>query len=308
MKKILTPGIIFACIAAIISGFSVFYNKIAVTNSIDPWVASFIKNSSVAIILFSLFSLKPTHPISQKIRLPHIVLLLYIGIIGGGVAFLLFFSGLSSVGATQSALLHKTQFIWITIFSIFFLSERITLLHVVSYSALIWSTVVIGAIEPFLWTTHHSFILLATILWSLEALAIRHVSHVMPSQKIAFIRMALGSFVIFIALIISGKLALLRELSLNDYFVLFGAVLLLFGYVVSWTRSLQLIPATTVSVLLALSIPITSLLSAIFISHTLTQVQIIKIIISLLSISACIGADYYIQKIGTKNNNEPAIK
>ena len=47
MKK----GIIFAIITAVISGFSIFYNKLIIVKGIDPLIFNIIKNGGVALIL-----------------------------------------------------------------------------------------------------------------------------------------------------------------------------------------------------------------------------------------------------------------
>src|SRR3990167_7268292 len=109
MKK----GIIFAIITAVISGFSIFYNKLIIVKGIDPLIFNIIKNGGVALILScflltiterkKIFTLKP----SQWKKL------LAIGFIGGFLPFVLYFEGLKSVAPTNANLIHKTLFIWV---------------------------------------------------------------------------------------------------------------------------------------------------------------------------------------------------
>ena len=48
-----------------------------------------------------------------------------IGVLGGGVAFLLFFSGLAMASAPTAAFIHKTMFIWVALMAGPFLGERL---------------------------------------------------------------------------------------------------------------------------------------------------------------------------------------
>src|SRR3972149_5145265 len=51
--------------------------------------------------------------------------LLILGVIGGSIPFLLFFTGLAQASAPSAAFIHKTLFIWVALLAIPFLGERL---------------------------------------------------------------------------------------------------------------------------------------------------------------------------------------
>ena len=48
-----------------------------------------------------------------------------IGVIGGSVPFILFFSGLAMASAPTAAFIHKTLFVWVVVLAVPFLGERL---------------------------------------------------------------------------------------------------------------------------------------------------------------------------------------
>ena len=44
-------GIIFSFLTAGISGFSIFYNKLVITQGIDPIIFNLLKNGGVALVI-----------------------------------------------------------------------------------------------------------------------------------------------------------------------------------------------------------------------------------------------------------------
>src|SRR3989344_103933 len=87
-------GILFALLAALISGISIFYNKLVIVRSIDPLIFNIIKNGGTALIL-SLFLLRRRQDIRITIIKDNLwKKLVLTGIIGGSIPFILFFQGL----------------------------------------------------------------------------------------------------------------------------------------------------------------------------------------------------------------------
>ncbi|MBI4173387.1 MAG: DMT family transporter, partial [Candidatus Aenigmarchaeota archaeon] len=85
-------GTALAFAAAIISGFAIFANKIFVVD-LDPLVFTAVRAMLVGALFFSLSI--ATHGFSQGRPNGKVwQYLLAIGIVGGGLAFYLFFSGL----------------------------------------------------------------------------------------------------------------------------------------------------------------------------------------------------------------------
>jgi drug/metabolite transporter (DMT)-like permease len=120
-------GLILAAGTAVISGISVFVNATAVKAVPDPAVFTTLKNLIAVAILFGLAMavVRPAEVrgISGRDR----SMLGAIGVLGGGVAFLLFFSGLAMASAPTAAFIHKTMFIWVALMAGPFLTERLDL-------------------------------------------------------------------------------------------------------------------------------------------------------------------------------------
>jgi drug/metabolite transporter (DMT)-like permease len=118
-------GLILAAGTAVISGISVFVNATAVKAVPDPAVFTTLKNLIAVAILFGLAMavVRPAEVrgISGRDR----SMLGAIGVLGGGVAFLLFFSGLAMASAPTAAFIHKTMFIWVALMAGPFLTERL---------------------------------------------------------------------------------------------------------------------------------------------------------------------------------------
>ncbi|MCR4263546.1 MAG: DMT family transporter [Candidatus Roizmanbacteria bacterium] len=254
----MNKGIQLALGTALISGFSIFLSKILVS-SMDPVVFTTLKNIFVALVL-SLFVFRASY-INQikKLNRSDWVKLILIGIVGGGIPFALFFTGLSMTSAGMGAILHKTLFIWIALLAIPFLREKLSLAQMVGYVLVLWGV---------LWTTGIRFtggtgelmVLAATILWALEnVIAKKTIQHV-PGIIVAWGRMFFGSLILLGVLVVTGKMGLITEWSPSLITAFLVSSILLVGYVITYYTSLQYIPVTTASSILVLSAPITALL------------------------------------------------
>ena len=103
-----------ALLTAVFSGVNNFITKIAVTAVKDPVVFTTLKNAIVAVFIIGIImwkkrsELKTLTPKQKK-------LLILIGIIGGSIPFILYFTGLKLTSALNASLIHKTLFVWVAI-------------------------------------------------------------------------------------------------------------------------------------------------------------------------------------------------
>ena len=93
MSETTKRGIIFSLVAALISGVSIFYNKLIIIKGVEPIVLNIFKNGGVALI-FSLIVLTAKRNLLYKLSKTDWFKLITLGIIGGGIPFVLFFEGL----------------------------------------------------------------------------------------------------------------------------------------------------------------------------------------------------------------------
>lgn len=288
MSDKLTKGITIAAITALISGLSIFYNKLIIVRGIDPLIFNILKNGGVAVVLSILL-----FPLTQRKKLLSLSSsqwkkLLLIGFIGGFVPFVLYFEGLKQVSAVNANLIHKTLFIWVALMALPILKERLSIRQILGFLIIAWSNLFIGGFSGFTGNRGEIMIFAATLLWSVENIIAKVALKDTDSQIVAWGRMFIGSvFLIFLALA-ENKLVLLTKLSLSQIIPVIGSVIFLTGYVYFWFRALKLAPATLVTSVLILATPITNVLTAVFINHTLPQSQITNLLFSLIGVALII--------------------
>ena len=119
-------------------------------------------------------------------------------------------------------------------------------------------------------------ILAATILWSLENIIAKIALRDCNSHIVAWARMFFGSILLIVFAVVTGKLQLLLTIESVKLIPISVSVILLTAYVTSWYKALQFAPATLVTSVLILATPITNLLTALFITHTLSSEYLIN--------------------------------
>ncbi|HLB45303.1 MAG TPA: EamA family transporter, partial [Candidatus Limnocylindrales bacterium] len=183
-----------------------------------------------------------------------------VGVVGGGVAFLLFFSGLALASAPSAAFIHKTLFVWVALLAVPFLGERLGLLQVGALGALLASQLLITPPNGVVWGTGETLIAAATLLWAVEVVLAKHLLAQVDSFVLGVGRLGIGLVVLFGYLVVGGKLPLIAELSATQWAWVLLTGVVLAGYVATWFAALKLAPATVVTSVLVLGAPITALL------------------------------------------------
>jgi len=192
-----------------------------------------------------------------------------IGVIGGSLPFYLFFKGLMLASSVQAALIHKSLVLWVAIWAVPILKERVSLKQWAALGLVVLSNFLIGGLGKWQWGVGEMMILGATILWAGENIIAKQVLKKVEVEVVMGVRMALGSILLLIATGLSGKMGLIKGLSLGQWGLMLVTVGLLSGYVMSWYRALKVAPVTLVAIVLSLGSVITNVLSGIFITRTL---------------------------------------
>ena len=275
-SNIFKNGTYLALLTALISGFSIFINKFAVTGLENPVLFSGVKNIIVALFLVGvLIALKKQSEIRELTKQQWRQLSI-IGLIGGAVPFALFFTGLAMIPAINGAMIHKTLFIWVAILAAFFLKERFSLLQWVGVGTLFLSNLLIGGFVGFSGGVGELLILGATILWAIENILAKKVLYSVSSSVVSAGRMVFGSVFLGIFLAVSGELSELFTISAVGLVWILFTAFFLFGYVLTWYTALKHAPASYVAAILVSSTLITNLLSVIFITGTISEKQIVS--------------------------------
>lgn len=277
-------GVIYAFIAAIISGIAIFYAKVSVTK-IDPLILTTSRNFFAGLILLVpyLFSINYKKEItsSQSNRAPRndnkilmISKLLLISLIGGSIPFFLFFNGLKLVGPQTANFIQKSLFIWVGIASILILKEKTNIFYWLAFILIFLANFLISPQKLSL-DQGVVLIFMATILWSAENIIVKKMINDISESTLAIFRMLVGSAILFLITFSLGKASLF--LSLNSSQILMIAVggTILSFYVYFWYKALKYISASLVTLILTFSLVVGNILNGMFAGITISQKEII---------------------------------
>ena len=255
-----SKGLLLVFSTAVISGFSIFINKYSVS-VIDPYIFTFLKNVFVAAGLMGLILIFKDWKILKRLAKKQWLLLLTIGIIGGGIPFLLFFKGLSLTSAAQGSFIHKTMFVYVTILAIIFLKEKIGKGFLIGALLLLLGNLIYLKALPISLGRGDLLVLLATFLWAIENVISKYALKDLPARIVAWGRMFFGSIFILAYLGFIGQLNSIGNLNAHQigWTLLTGG--LLFGYVFTWYSGLKYVPVSVATAILIFGSSITTWLS-----------------------------------------------
>jgi drug/metabolite transporter (DMT)-like permease len=250
-------GLILVFSTAIISGISIYINKFGISFS-DPSIFTFLKNTTVAIILSGLLiSLKNIKEI-KKLNFKKWFMLAIVGLIGGSIPFLLFFKGLSITSAAQGSFIQKTMFLYVAVLAVIFLKEKINKYFMIGAIFLMLGNIFILKSFSFLPNAGDLYILAATLFWAIENVIAKYAMAEIKADIIAWGRMFLGSIFILLFLVITGQIQKISSVNPVQISWVLVTAIFLFGYVITWYRGLEKIPVTVATSVLLLGSPVTT--------------------------------------------------
>lgn len=278
---VLKNGYFLALLTAIISGVSVFANGVAVKLT-DPVEYTLLKNVGALVFLFVLIALIGLFNQIRSLKKSQIFSLILIGLIGGSIPFMLFFSGLKMGGASVSSFIYRSLFIFCGISAYFILKERPSKNELLcGFLILVANALLVDYSQGF--SIPQILVLLATILWAVEyALSKKLTSSISP-LIVALGRMFFGSLFIVAYLFATDSTPLSFNLSSEILISLVATSFTLFMFLGFWYTSLSKIKLTTASIILTLGGSITALLDGLIVHKKFAQIELF----SLLCISVC---------------------
>ncbi len=255
-------GLVLALAAAMISGGSLFVNAFAVRLLPDPVVFTTLKNAVAAAILvgLALATIRPSDV--RAIRAGGWARLAVIGIIGGGVPFILFFAGLAQATAPSAAFIQKTLFVWVAVLAVPFLGERLGLAQLAALGVLLAGQLLVAAPAGVAWGSGETMIAAATLLWAVETILAKRLLATVPVAVLGAGRLAIGLLVLAGYLLTTGHASTLLALDGGQVSVAVGTGVLLAGYVAAWFAALRRAPASLVTAVLVVGAPVTAALQA----------------------------------------------
>jgi len=257
-------GVILAFAVALISGVSVFVNGFAVKQLPDAAVYTTLKNGVAALILIVVALAVVPRAQIRAIDRRSWSWMLVIGVIGGSVPFVLFFSGLAIASAPTAAFIHKTLFIWVVLLAVPFLGERLGWFPIAALAVLLAGQFLAAPPTGVTWGTGETMILAATLMWAVEVvIARRLLIGSVPSPVLGAARLGIGLVVLVAYLGVTGRFSVVTSLTAAQWGWGLGTGALLAAYVGTWLAALRRAPATVVASVLVLGAPITAVLSAV---------------------------------------------
>ncbi len=276
-----TKGTLLAIATALISAIAIPVNKLFVVG-LEPTVFTAVRSLLVGIGFFSIIWLMPHHDIKniRKVRWDYLI---PIGIIGGGLAFLFYFTGLKLTTAGRGAFLHKTLPLYIALLAYFFLKEKISKRHAFAMGGMFLGTLCIYyskiPVDAIFWANPSLGDLLViggTILWAVEnTIAKKAMIKGEHSEVVAFGRMFIGGLFLAAVLLIQGNLGAILSLSVLQWGFILISASLLFAYVTVWYYAIKLINVSKAACYLLLAPPISLLIGFLLIGEPIGLLQLV---------------------------------
>lgn len=253
-----------ALVTAVVSGVSVFVNGFGVrawTEVSDPATYTTLKNLGAAAILISLLGLtaRRRSVIPQARR--HWRGLLVVAVVGGSIPFLLFFEGLAQVTSSDGAFIHKTLVVWVTLGAVVFLRERIGPWHIAALALLIGGQAALGGgVAGISMGRGEVLILIATLLWAVEAVVAKRLLADVAPLALAGARMGGGALILIGYGLVTGGLTSIGSVGLEHLGWILLTSITLAAYVGTWYAALSRAQAVDVSAVLVGGALITAVL------------------------------------------------
>ncbi len=283
------PGVLVAGITAVVSGLSVFVNSYGVHAVTSPAVYTTAKNLVATVVLAGCaliaWQARGRWPSSAAARFVSIhrdhavagaegrawhewgvlewIGLTYVGVVGGGLAFVLFFDGLADTTATPAAFWRDTLVIWVAMLAVPFLHERVTWWNLAAIALLVVGEVTVaggmGHLSP---SRGELLVLSSSVLWAVEVVVAKALLRRTAPGAIALVRMGVGAIALVAYLAASGSLHVLFSLDAGQMGWVLLTGLLLSVYVATWMTALARARALDVTSILVGSAVVTALLQA----------------------------------------------
>ena len=263
-------GLLLALVAACVSGLTVFLNGYAVKHvHASATVYTTAKNLVAAVVLAVVFvalgAVASRRPPVRSGSTPRSVWVGvgYVGVVGGGVAFALFFEGLSKTSATTAAFVQKSLVVWVIVLAVPVLRERVGPPQWAAVVLLVAGAAALnGGVGRLRADRGPALVLAATLLWAVEVVVAKRLLCWLTPATVGLARMGIGTVALLGWLAAGGRLAALAHLGPDAWawVLLTGALLAV--YVGVWFAALARAPAVDVTAVLVVGAFITAALNA----------------------------------------------
>lgn len=267
-------GLQLALATAFVSGVAVYVNGQAVRRFPSPTVYTTGKNLVagavlVVVLLAASSARRPARetgwadrqPVVASVRRRLAVAAVAVG--GGAVAFVLFFEGLAQATSTDAAFIHKTLVVWASCLAVVVLRERIGPAQLAAIAALVAGHVALAdgiTLRP---GAGEAMILAATLIWSVEVVAVKRLLADIGAPAMAAARVGGGSLVLVAWLASTGDLRQLVDITAAQVGWLVVTGCLLATFVTCWYHALAHATVVDVTAILVVGAVVTGVLDVV---------------------------------------------
>ena len=257
-------GLTLALIAAVVSGFSVFINKLAEGHWTNSSIYTTEKNIMAALFLTAVLFAILKYRTLLKIKKIDWLKIILVGLIGGSIPFLLFFKGLSLTNASSAGFWNKTLFIWVAILAWPILKEKFGKFQIFAFGLIVLGN--LSLLWPFKLALNEASILIlgATLIWALEYILAKQFMSNLKAEVLAWGRMFFGSIFLILYLFITHQASGLFQISAAQMPWLLIVGVILFIYVTFWYGALKKLPAALTAAVITIASPITTLVNNLY--------------------------------------------
>ncbi len=283
MKNKEVVGTILIFLTALVSGIAVVVHKYFIMQ-IDSLIFTALRAFFIGIVF--LFISLYFNKVNKKKSFSKVSWkwLLFIGVVGGGFAFWLYFAGLKLTLAGRAAFIHKTLPIYAGILAFIFLKEKISKRQLIAMGVMLFGLIVMELQGiSFGVRVGDLMVLGATVLWAVENTVAKKVMINKESNwVVTFARMFYGSLILFAIILILGKFDLIFALSPTQVLFIVISGILLFFYVLTWYWGLKYINLSKAAMILLIAPVITLVLGMIYLDENVTVLQLVGSLLILI--------------------------
>ncbi len=254
-------GLIVAGLVALVSGVSVFLNGYGVRAWTDPVAYTTVKNLIAALLLGAVALPALARVRRRPGRRPWPALAL-IGVLGGGVPFVLFFEGLAITDPARAALIHKSLLLWVVLLAVPLLRERPGGLQIGALGLLLAGQAMLGPSVGGGWGRGDVMILAATLFWSVEVILVKRLLPGVDPVLAGSARLGIGAAVLAVWTVATGGLGAIGAAGPVAWAWVAATAGTLAIFVAGWYTALALAPAVDVTAMLVPGALVTGALSA----------------------------------------------
>jgi drug/metabolite transporter (DMT)-like permease len=258
-------GVSLAFVTAVISGVSIWVNGRAVRHFGDATVYTTAKNLVAGVLLVAIFLAGRRAAAAVEVRAlgrRDWLALFAVGLIGGSVPFVLFFEGLARAEATQASFIQKSLIVWVALLAVPLLHERFGWPHALAIVLLVAGQAwLVGGAGTVVFGTGEAMILVATLLWAVEIVFVKHLLSGLSPALLAAARMGFGTALLLAWVAVSGRWSGLTGLGAEQWRWVLLTGLLLTAYVGTWYAALARAQAIDVTAVLVFGAFVTAALS-----------------------------------------------